>query len=60
MNGKGGLTKKRIVLELTEFDVELLLIALGSLQNQRLDAGGRTKPLQLLIDKVYRACGVRL
>lgn len=60
MSGQGGLKNKRVVLELTEFDLELLLIALGALQHDRENHRQNTRPLQILIEKVYRACGVRL
>lgn len=47
-------------LDLTELDVKILLEALGLKQNNMLDARQGTRSIQILLDKLYRAMGVRL
>lgn len=53
-------SKKKVSVDLTEFDVELILMALGTMQQKHWDSGRNSKPLQYLISKIYRAMGVRL
>lgn len=52
--------KQSISLNLTEFDIDLVLIALGALQHDRENKGMKTKTIEFLINKVYRAMGVKL
>lgn len=55
--------KKRAIVAtvaLTEFDVELLLKVLGSAQNHAHDHGQPARPIEILMEKIYRAMGVRI
>lgn len=51
---------KKIVLQLSELDVTILLEALGDKQNRNYDKGIPNKAVAYLIDRIYRAMGVRL
>lgn len=51
---------KIIKLELTELDVTILLEALGAKQINHYDRGLSTKGIDILVDRIYRALGVRL
>ena len=52
--------KKLYTLELNEFDIELLLKALGTYQNHLYDTGSSSMWIEKLINKVYKAMGVKL
>ena len=52
--------KKLYTLELKEFDIELLLKALGTYQQRQYDSGLSSRWTEKLINKVYRAMGVKL
>ena len=52
--------KKLYTLELKEFDIELLLKALGTYQQRQYDSALSSRWTEKLINKVYRAMGVKL
>lgn len=52
--------KKTYTIELTEIDITILLEALGAKQNSHFDRGIPTRAITYLIDRIYRAMGVRL
>lgn len=54
------LEKKLYSVQLTELDIEVLLGALGYMQNHQYDTGKSTKGTAYLINKIYRAMGVKL
>lgn len=47
-------------VNLTEFDVELILAGLGNLENLALDQRRSNKAVRNVINKIYRAMGVKL
>ena len=51
---------KIITLELTEMDVEVLLSALGMKQVSCYDNRVSSKPVDIMIEKIYRKLGTRL
>jgi hypothetical protein len=53
-------TVKKYAVELTEVDIEILLSAIGAAQMRALDAHRKTKPYEIITNKVYRAMGVKL
>lgn len=52
--------KKKYSLKLTELDVKILLEALGAHQIVQENRRQQTKATRILIDRIYRAVGVRL
>lgn len=53
-------TVKKYTLELTELDIEILLKALGAMQHHQYDTGMSSKTTEVMINKIYRAMGVKL
>lgn len=51
---------KIITLELTELDVEVMLQALGAKQISCYEHRVSSKPVDILIERIYRALGVRM
>lgn len=51
---------KKYVLEVTELDIEVLLKALGAMQHHQYDTGQSSKTSEYMINKIYRAMGVKL
>lgn len=47
-------------VNLTEFDVEIMLKALGAQQHQLQDTHQPSQHISILIEKIYRAMGVRI
>lgn len=53
-------TKRKYNLKLSELDVKILLEALGAQETRHLDRRESTKATRVLIERIYRAIGVRL
>lgn len=51
---------KKMVVELTELDIKILLEALGRQEIVHLENRESTHATRIVIDKIYRAMGVRL
>lgn len=57
---KHGAKPVIMLLDLTEFDVEILLIALGKLQTEELNRDHSGRAAGVLIEKIYRKMGARI
>lgn len=53
-------SKPTITVQFTDFDIEILLTALGTLQQKMWDSENNTNPVNIVITKIYRAMGVKL
>jgi hypothetical protein len=54
-------TKQKYILRMSDLDVEILLKVLGDTLNRRAErSGGDAPAVRYLIDRIYRAIGVRL
>ena len=52
--------KKTFTVELTEFDIELILIGLGRLCNDRDNQKSRRRSIDVVVSKIYAAMGVKI
>jgi hypothetical protein len=52
--------QKVVTLKLSELDVEIVLKALGDKQNRLEQAREPSKAVRIVIERIYRALGVRL
>lgn len=50
----------KVTVSFTELDLQIMLEALGTKQNQCYDKGMNSKAVQIVIEKIYRAMGVHL
>lgn len=54
------MSNKIYTLQMSELDVEILLKALGGEQIRCEDSRRPTKAVRILIERIYRAMGVRI